>query len=270
MASAIQHIHGLAVNNAAVGIVDGNFLTLLLFLRLHVKHVGQCKLLNIVVFVQLQALLNLILYLLWEHNLVHQFCLHVVLAGSKCQQTVVNQLVQRLSLNLSTCSHLLQPVVPDTVQVSLTLFAVILTHACLGVALYIALIFSNLGHHVLHAKLVIQSLIILSLAAKTAQVNGSLTIQINLIGNSSHIVAGLTVVAGIAHNPLSALLEVLQSIAQLLCGSRAVESGATAFDVYTLDVLFVLSLMDAGNQIIQSHRARIAHSKQVVEWRSGS
>ena len=266
MSATVQHIHCLTVNNASVCIVDGNLLALLLFLRLNVQHVSQCKLLNIVIFIQLQALLNLILYLLWEQNLIYQLCLHIVLAGSKCQQTVVNQLVQGISLNLSAFGHLLKPVVPDAIQVSLTLFAVVLTHACQGVTLNVALIFSNLGHHILNAKLVIKSFVILSLTAKTAQVDCSLAVKINLISNGSYIVAGLTIVACIAHNPLSALLEVLQGVAQLLCRCRTVEAGTTAFNIYSFNVLFVLSLTNARNKIIQSHRARIAQSKQVVEW----
>ena len=258
VSTTVKHIHSLIVNDASICIIDSNLIALLLLLRLDIQHIRERQLLNIIVFIQLQARFDFILNLLGEQHLVYQLCFHIVLSSSKCQQAVVYQLVKCIGLYLATFGHLLQPVVPYTIHVCLTLFAVVFAHTCKGVAFYITLIFTNLGHHVFDTKLVVESFVILAFATKTAQVNRALTVNKNLIGNGSHIIRSLSVIAGIAHNPLAALLEILQSVAQLLSCSRTIKSSTTTLDVYTFDILLVLSLTNAGYKIIQSHRARIS------------
>ena len=191
MTTAIEHVHGLAIYNATIGIVNSNLTAILLLLALYVEHVAQGKLVNLIILTQLEAGFNLGLHLLGEEHLINQLALDELLGRSECQQTIVNQLVELVGLNLTALGHLLEPVFPDTTQVSLALLAIVIAHASKGVALYIALIFSNLGHLELDAKLIVQSLIILALTTQTAQIDRALTIKVDLIGNGSYIIRGL-------------------------------------------------------------------------------
>ena len=110
---------------------------------------------DIVVLVDLQTLLDLCLDLLGEHHLIDQFGCHIVLCVSEAHDTVVSKLVQSLCLYLTALSHLLQPVVPDTVHVGGALLTVVVAHTRLGVSLHITLILTHLGHHVFDAKFVV-------------------------------------------------------------------------------------------------------------------
>ena len=115
----------------------------------------------------------------------------------------------------------MQPILPDALQIGGALLTVILTHARLGVTLHITLVFSHFGHHIFDAEFVVKALIIFAFTAKTLEVDHALCVQINVIGNRSYIVTGLHILVGVGHDPLAALLEILQGIAQLLgCGRR--------------------------------------------------
>ena len=219
MSAAIKQIHGLTIYDTAIGIVDGNLLAVVILLRLYVEHIAQGELVNVVVLAEFQTLLNLCLNLFWEHHLVDQLGFHIILGVGKSHDAVVSQLVQGFGFYFTTLSHLLQPVVPDTRQVGGALLAVVVAHTCLGIALHIALILTNLGHHIFNAEFVVQTLHILTLGTKALEIDITMIIQVDVVGNRSHIIGGLVVPVGIGNDPLAALLEVTQGIAQLLgCG----------------------------------------------------
>ena len=92
------------------------------------------------------------------------------------------------------------------------------------------------------------------------QINSALAIQINLIGYSGYIIRSLGISIGIGYNPLTTGLEILEGIAQLLGCGGTIECGLTTLDIDTLDILIILCLADAGNQIVETHRASIAHT----------
>ena len=182
MSAAVHQIRGLIVHDAAIGIVDGNLLAVVFLFRLHVEHVAQGELVDIVVLVDLQTLLDLCLDLLGEHHLVDQFGCHIVLCVSEAHDTVISKLVQGFSLHLAALGHLLQPVVPDTVQVGSALLAIVFAHTRLGVSLHITLILTYLGHHVFDAEFVVKTLHVFALGAKTREFNVSVIVQIDIVG----------------------------------------------------------------------------------------
>ena len=122
-------------------------------------------------------------------------------------------MVQVFGFHLTTLGHLLQPVVPDAFQIGFALLAVVVAHACQGVALHVALIFANLGHQVFDAEFVVEALQVFAFGAKTLEVDHALSVQIDVISHAGHVVIGLVVLVGIGHNPLAASLEVFQGIA---------------------------------------------------------
>ena len=67
----LQSTSCLRVNDITIGIVNSDFLTILL-LTLHVNHVRQRELLDMVVSVNLQELLDFPFYLVGIHQLVDQ------------------------------------------------------------------------------------------------------------------------------------------------------------------------------------------------------
>ena len=97
--------------------------------------------------------------------------------------------------------------------------------------------------------------------------NHALTIEVDLVGNGSHVVAALHILIGVGYNPLATFFEVLQRITQLLGCSWRVEAGDTAFQVDTLDIVIILGLADAADEIVETHGAHVAHIEQSVEGR---
>ena len=74
-------------------------------------------------------------------------------------------------------------------------------------------------------------------------VDMSLRIHINLVGDGSEVISALCVVVAVCDDPLSALLEVGQSITYLLQG--CVIGGEDAcFQIDALYLIFSLSLFD--------------------------
>ena len=265
MSAAVHQIRGLIVHDAAIGIVDGNLLAVVFLFRLHVEHVAQGELVDIVVLVDLQTLLDLCLDLLGEHHLVDQFGCHIVLCVSEAHDAVVSKLVQGFSLHLAALGHLLQPVVPDTVQVGSALLAIVFAHTRLGVSLHITLILTYLGHHVFDAEFVVKTLHVFALGAKTREFNVSVIVQIDIVGYRGHIIGSLIVLVGIGHDPLTTLLEVLQGIAQLLGCSRCVEGQCAALQVDTFDVFIVLRLTDGTDQVVQSHGTHVVQVQDLID-----
>ena len=228
MTTATQHIHGLAIYNIAVGKVDGNLLSVILFLRFDIEHVRDGQLWNVIILVQFQTTLDFGLDLLGEHDLVYEFSLDVVLVFGKGHDAVVGQLVQVFSLHLAPLSHLLQPVVPDTIQISLPLFTVIIAHARQRIALHITLIFTDFGHLVLDAEFVVESLHVFTFATKSLEVDHAMIVQVDLVGHGSHIIGSLHILVGVGNNPFAALLKLLQFIAQLLGSGGSIETGGAS------------------------------------------
>ena len=81
-------------------------------------------------------------------------------------------------------------------------------------------------------------------------VDAALRVDIQLVGCRRNIVRTLSVYITICHNPLAALLEVKQLVAQLLYLSHICRQGA-ALDVDTLDVFICLSLLDGAKRLFQ-------------------
>ena len=265
MISTRKQVHSVVVDDTAVSVIHSNLLTIALLVRLHVEHVAQHELVDIIVVVEFQTLLDLCLDLLGEYHLVDELGLYIVLLVGKCHNTVVGQLVQLLCLHLTTLGYLVQPVLPDAVLIGDALLTVVVAHARLGVSLHIALIFAHLGYHIFDAKLVEKALIVFALAAKTLEVNHTLCVQIDIVGHRGHVVAGLIILVGIGHNPLAALLEIFQSIAQLLGCSGCVEREGTALQIDTLDIVVIFCLTNAGNQVVKAHSTHVTHAQQGID-----
>ena len=268
MAAARHVVKSLVVNDGTIGIIDGNLLSLLVFVSLYVEHVGERQLRNLVILVKFQTVLDFCFDFLWEHHLVDELGLDIVLGIGKHDDAVVGQLVEVLGLYFATLCHLLEPVVPYPVQVGGALFAVVFAHACLGVALHITLILSDLGSLVLDAQFVVESFHIFTLAAESRKIDHALTIEVDLVGNGSHVVAALHILIGVGYDPLATFLEVLQRITQLLGCSWRVEAGDTAFQVDSLNIVIILGLADTADEIVETHGTHVTHVKQGVEGRT--
>ena len=227
VSTATQQVHGVVIYDIAVGIVDGNLLSVILFLRLDVEHVRECQLWNLIILVEFQAILDFCFDLLGEQYLVDEFGFDIILGIGESHDAVVSQLVQVFGFHLTTLGNLLQPVVPDTVQISLTLFTVVFAHARQSVALHITLIFTYFGHLVFDAEFVVQTFHILTLSTEALEVNHTMIVQVDVVGHTCHIVGCLHVLVGVCHNPLAALLELLQHITQLLGSGWCIETGGT-------------------------------------------
>ena len=98
--------------------------------------------------------------------------------------------------------------------------------------------------------------------------NHALTIEVNLVGNGSHVVAALHILIGVGYDPLATFLEVLQRITQLLGCSWRVEAGDTAFQVDSLNIVIILGLADTADEIVETHGTHVTHVKQGVEGRT--
>ena len=138
-------------------------------------------------------------------------------------------------------------------------FTVVFAHARQGVALHIALILANLGSLVLDAQFVVESFHIFVLAAESREIDHALAIEVDLVGNGSHVVAALQILVGIGHDPLAAFLEVLQRVAQLLGRSGRIEAGDAPLQVDTLDVVIILGLANAADKVVEPHDTHVAH-----------
>ena len=268
MATAIYQVCDLAVHDVAESIVHGNLITVVVLVCFHVQHVGKGQLVDVVILVQFQSFLDFCLEFLGEDDLVNEFGGQVVVGIGKGEDAVIGQLIQLLGTHLAALSDLFQPVLPDAVQVDRALLTVVVAHAGQGVALHITLVLTNLRRQVLHANLVVESLHIFSLAAETFEVYITLCIQVNLVGYRCHIVVGLHILVGIGHDPLAARLEVLQGVTQLLGGGRRIKLRDATFQIDTLDVIVVLCLSDAGDEVVETHGTHVTHAEHGVEGRT--
>ena len=264
MATAIYQVRDLAVHDAAEGVVYGYLITVFVLISLHVQHVGEGQLGDNVVLAEFQAIFDLSLEFLGEQDLIDELRRQIVVGVGKCHDAVVGQLVQLFRRHLAALGNLLQPVLPDAVVVGGALLTVVVAHTRHRVALHITLIFAHLGGHILHANLVVESFQILALAAKTFEVDITLGIQVHLVGHRNHVIVGLQILVGVGHDPLAARLEILQGVAQLLGGGWSVELRQSAFQVDTLDIVVVLGLADAGNEVVKAHGTHVIHAEHGV------
>ena len=83
-------------------------------------------------------------------------------------------------------------------------------------------------------------------------VDHSIRIQENLIGDTTYIIGRLLVRVSIGHNPLSALLEVEQCLADSMGRGWRVRREQSCLDVDTLDFFFVLGFLNGFQQVVQS------------------
>ena len=105
---------------------------------------------------------------------------------------------------------------PDAVDVSLALFAVVITHVGACDTLHVTLIFTHARSLILDAQFVVETFHVVALSAKTLEVNHASLVQIEFIGSGADVVSPLHILVGICHNPLAALAEVNQCVANLL------------------------------------------------------
>ena len=264
MATAVDQVRDLAVHDAAEGVVHGNLVAVFVLISLHVQHIGEGQLGDIVILAELQAIFDLSLELLGEQDLIDELRRQIVVGIGKCHDAVVGQLVQLFRRHLAALGNLLQPVLPDAVVVGGTLLTVVVAHTRHRITLHITLIFAYFGSHILHADLIVEPFQILTLAAETFEVDITLGVQVHLVGHGHHVVVGLHIHIGVGHDPLAARLEVLQGVAQLLGGGWSVELRQAAFQVDTLDIVVVLGLADAGNEVVKAHGTHVIHTEHGV------
>ena len=155
--------------------------------------------------------------------LVDQLRGDIILRHRQHHDTIVGQLVQLFRIHLTALSNLLQPVLPDAIQISCTLFTVVVTHSRQCILFHGTLVLADLSHQVLDTQFIVQTLIVLSLAAKTFEVHHTFGIQEDTVSHTGYIIGCLHILVGVGHNPLTALLEVLQGVAQLLSRCRSIE-----------------------------------------------
>ena len=157
---------------------------------------------------------------------------------------------------------------PDALIHGQALLTVVITHILTGDALNGTLVFSYTGALVFDANFLVESCQIVAFATHTLEVNHTCFIDKQTVGNRGYIVAGLHILVGIGDNPFAALLEIFQSIANLLGSSGRVENGGAALDINTLDVFVVLSLLDSSEDIIQPHVRHVGSTKQCIKGRA--
>ena len=260
----------LLVDDFAVGIVDGNLVALVLLLRLHVDHVAQRELVDVVVIVYAQLVLDHFLDLLGIHHAVDEAGLDVVVGIGKGNDAVAGQLVQLLGRHLSAVGHVLQHLLPDALEEHGALLAVGLAHVLAGDALHRALVFSNARTLIFHANLLVESCHIHALATQSAEVYHARLVQEHRVGCRGHVIALLHVLVGKGNDPLAALLEVNECVANLLGRGGCVERGCTALYVYALDLFLVLGLADRGDDVVEAHCFHVGlpekHRKRILAF----
>ena len=83
-------------------------------------------------------------------------------------------------------------------------------------------------------------------------VDHSLRIQENLVGHTTYIIGSLCVGVSISDNPLSAFLEVEQSLTNGIARCRCVAREDAGFDIDSFDVFVILGFFDGTNHVVQS------------------
>ena len=247
----IRQAASLGVDDFAVGIIDGNLFALV-FLAFHTFHISQCQLLDVVFLVNLQHLLDFAFHLVGIDQLVDHLHLDVVLGFSQRYESVGIG-IQRIDGNLTAVGDFFQHDLPDAVDVGRHLFTVGLAHAVGSHHFGCALVFAHLAKLIFHAKLGQKVLHEIRRRGQSVPVNHAVRVQENLVGDTTYIIGGLLVGVGIGHNPLAALLEVEQGLADGVRRSRSVRREQAGLDVNTLDFFFVLSFFNGFQQLVQSH-----------------
>ena len=83
-------------------------------------------------------------------------------------------------------------------------------------------------------------------------VQHSFRVQEHLVGHTTDIIGSLCETVAISHNPFAALLEVQQGLADGMSRGRGVRTEGASLNVYTFNVLVLLSLTDGSQDVVQS------------------
>ena len=193
------------VDDVAISVVDGNLLAVALLL--HVLHLSDAHLADILVVVELQQLLHLSLHLVVIEQCIDELQLLQRLRALEHHEAVGIG-IQRVDGNLTAVADGLHHVAPDTVDIGLRLFAVGIAHVVLGIHLSGALILADLHHLHLDTHLAQQVLHEHGLGGDAVPVDVASRIQPNLVGHRAKIIGALRIGVAIGHNPLTRFLEV--------------------------------------------------------------
>ena len=239
---AAEHCGSLRVlHDVARRIVDGNLVALHL-LVLHVEHVAESELRNVVVLLKLHHLLHGILHLVAVHHAVHHLRLHEHLCRLQCEVRV-GVAVERVDAYAAALRYGGADVLPCAIDEGLCLQAVGVAHLLLGKGLGGTLERAHLHHLALHAKLSHEVLVEHGLRSDAVPVDDALRIDVHLVCHRCYVVGTLRVVVAVSHNPLAALAEVGEGVAYLL--QRGVVGHQCArFYVYAFYVVVSLGFLD--------------------------
>ena len=93
-------------------------------------------------------------------------------------------------------------------------------------------------------------------------VNQSFGIDHDLVSHRAEPIACLGVLVAVSHNPLAALLELHELVAQSLHRCHSVGSEHASLDVDTLDILVVLGLIHSLEHLVKSDGCHLASREE--------
>ena len=203
------------------------------------------------ILVKLQQFLDFTFNLVGVHQFVHHLHLNQLLLFAKCEETI-GVGIQRINADFAALRNIVEHHFPDACHIGGNLLAVRLAHLIGGHRFRSTLVFANLGQLVLYAKLSQHVLQEVRLCGQSVPVNHTLRVQENLVGNTTEIIGALSITVAIGDNPLAALLEVEQGLANGMQRSRRICSEDTSFNIDALDVFIVFCFMDGIDDFVQA------------------
>ena len=96
-------------------------------------------------------------------------------------------------------------------------------------------------------------------------IHNTLGIDNHLVGHRAEPISRLGVLVAISHNPLAALLKLHQFIAQCLHRCRTIGCEHAGLDIYTLDIVVGLSLVDGLCEFVKTKTAHLATSDETIK-----
>ena len=179
--SLVNGIASCTIDDISVGIVNGNLFAFRLLIG-QGSYLSDAHLVDVVVLVNLQEFLYLCLDLVGIEQLVNQFHADILVRIGK-RDEAVGIGVQLVNGEVAAGTDLLGDILPDTIDIGLRLFAVLITHLVASEHLSSTLIRPHLGNLNLHAELAEQVFHEDGLCGNTVPVDHTLRVQIDLVGN---------------------------------------------------------------------------------------
>ena len=176
------------VNDVAVGIINGYFVAVCLFLD--IRHVGHTQLIDAVIFAQTEALFNHILDFIIIEQAVNHFVFYQIFSRFYRHHAVCIS-VQCAYIDATALAYGLTNGIPPSADITLSLLTAGLAHLLFCKGFGSAFVLTTLERDNFYAHFSQYILVECYLPAYAMPVNHTLVIEVNLIGCGGQVICSL-------------------------------------------------------------------------------